>query len=951
MLKTLFLLLCCAGVALLPPKRANARGPIASSPCISTGWPHDQSDLPVDKSLIFGTLDNGLRYVLKHNGEPKNRVALYLNVQAGSLHESAEQRGLAHYLEHMLFNGSTHYPPGTLVQYFQSIGMGFGADTNAHTSYDETVYKLVLPAADEKTLNDGLVVLTDYARGALLSEEEVERERGVIFAEKRSRNSARSRVGKAQIAFDFAGTLLAGRDPIGTDETLSKANSRRLRAFYDAWYRPENLVVVMVGDMDVQLAEKLVRQHFAPLKAEESVSPVCPDQGAPLSDALRVLHVAEPELGYTELGLATVHMETPGPDMLSRKTTELHRFLAMSLLNNRLEQLEREPGSPLSESGVYSGEIVRQFRYTLLGSRTEAENWEKGLRLLHMTLEQALRHGFTEAELERGKKELLATLEKAAQTEGARDSRELAMTIIRNLNEGKVTMSPSSEKALYTPILAATTLETVNRALRDLWPVLPRSVMVAGTALSDIPHEEADARILHAYASTLATEPPPWKARETVAFPYLTPEKHEPCAVERRENAAAGVQILDFAGNSLTAHLKKTDFQPNQILMSVHFGTGLMEEPLPGAALLAQGVVRQSGTGTMDRDQLQSALAGSNARITFTVGPESFSFTGKALSSELELLMQLLYTCLHDPGFRPEAFEQVKDQLRQRYLQMSSSVEGMQQLEGERFLSGGSLFYSTPSWQEVDAVTLNQIEAWLRPVLRDAPLEINLVGDIDLEETQRLLERYFGGEQRKSIASPSPKPVSFPRGETLRLSAPDSSGKAMLTLAWKTDDFWDINRTRGLNMLAHVLDDRVRIKIREDLGAAYSPQVYSRPSRIDPDFGLLETYLVVAPDQADFLAGAVRDVAKQLVSEGINTEEFKRAQEPTLTAIREQLRSNVYWLNMVLSLSSRHKEQLSWPESILKDFTAMRPEEIHELARHYLTPDGAAAVLVLPKRP
>ena len=155
MFKTLFLLICCAGVALLPPKRANARGPIASSPCISTGWPHDQSDLPVDKSLIFGTLDNGLRYVLKHNGEPKNRVALYLNVQAGSLHESAEQRGLAHYLEHMLFNGSTHYPPGTLVQYFQSIGMGFGADTNAHTSYDETVYKLVLPAADEKTLNDG----------------------------------------------------------------------------------------------------------------------------------------------------------------------------------------------------------------------------------------------------------------------------------------------------------------------------------------------------------------------------------------------------------------------------------------------------------------------------------------------------------------------------------------------------------------------------------------------------------------------------------------------------------------------------------------------------------------------------------------------------------------------------------------------------------------------------
>ena len=171
-------LVCLCLLALLP-SGAIAKGVPPAPDCISRGFPHETSDLAPDPGLIFGALDNGLRYVLKQNREPRGRVALYLNVQAGSLHENERQRGLAHYLEHMLFNGSEHYPPGTLVRYFQSIGMDFGADTNAHTGYDETVYKLVLPAADEKTLTDGLVVLADYARGAMLPEAEVERERGV----------------------------------------------------------------------------------------------------------------------------------------------------------------------------------------------------------------------------------------------------------------------------------------------------------------------------------------------------------------------------------------------------------------------------------------------------------------------------------------------------------------------------------------------------------------------------------------------------------------------------------------------------------------------------------------------------------------------------------------------------------------------------------------------------
>ena len=291
-----------------------------------------------------------------------------------------------------------------------------------------------------------------------------------------------------------------------------------------------------------------------------------------------------------------------------------------------------------------------------------------------------------------------------------------------------------------------------------------------------------------------------------------------------------------------------------------------------------------------------------------------------------------------------------KEQLRQMYTQMEHSVEGVHQLKGEPFLSGGSRFYSMPAWEELETVNLEQLSGWLLPIFKGSPLEINIVGDIEPDQVRHLLSRYFGAEKRGEKPRIQEKTITFPHGQTLRLQAPSSSGKAQLTIAWQTDDFWNIDRTRGLNMLAKVLDDRLRLKIREELGAAYSPQVFNLPSKIDTGFGLLESRLIIDPAQTEQLAQVVHQVAADLVKEGITAEEFKRAQEPTLTAIREQMRSNTYWLHTVLSLSSRHPEQLEWPKTILQDFTAMKRESIDRLAKQYLQPEQAATVLVLPKK-
>ncbi|HHC24072.1 MAG TPA: insulinase family protein, partial [Desulfobacterales bacterium] len=267
MKKKVYPLRCLIFLVIIAPLTLTKTLPVAwakvPAPCLSTLWPHEKSDLLPDPDLIFGKLPNGIRYVLMENHEPKDRVSLHLNVQAGSLNESDDQQGLAHFLEHMLFNGSEHFPPGELVKYFQSIGMAFGNDANAHTGFAETVYDVLLPTGSKENIEKGLLVMKDYARGALLLKSEIDRERGIILAEKRTRNSVGYRTYISSMEFVFSGSKITLRLPIGTEEVIKKADRRLLKDYYDAWYRPENMILIMAGDFDAGLAESLIKSAFS----------------------------------------------------------------------------------------------------------------------------------------------------------------------------------------------------------------------------------------------------------------------------------------------------------------------------------------------------------------------------------------------------------------------------------------------------------------------------------------------------------------------------------------------------------------------------------------------------------------------------------------------------------------------------------------------------------------
>lgn len=938
------------GLLLVPCSASPETGRTAASgsppACITIGWPWDHSDLRPDPALVHGTLDNGLRYVIMANHEPRGRVALYLDVQAGSLYETDEQRGLAHFLEHMLFNGTTHYPPGTLVKYFQSLGMGFGADSNAHTGYDETVYNLLLPGNSEEDLDKGMLVLADYARGALLLEEEVDRERGVILAEKRARDSAGTRVAKKRFRFEFAGTRAAVRDPIGTEESLRAADSARLRAYYDAWYRPDNMIVVVVGDADPVLVRKVLARHFSKLRAAP-VQPVCPPFGRVAEQGTDVLYLHEPDLGYTEVSLETVWNTEPRADTRAWEARQLTRYVAASILDNRLSRLVTEKESPLTRTRVYSGIFVRRLGYCFLGGRVDGDRWQEALTLLETTLRQALEYGFTADELVRVRKEIMAELEKEARTADSRDSRKIAAMLIRKLNSGEVPLSPQQELKIYGQMLAEMDLDDVNDAFRELWNHKRRLVMVAGTAKignGRLPPEQEIRKVL---ATAAALPVSPWVAESRPGFPYLPVPAEEAAVKEHVRPPGIGADIYTL-DNGLVLNVKQTDFRKSEVLVAVHFGSGLLTEPKPGLARLAESVVAESGVGGLTREQLDRALAGSSVRLNFRVGEESFAFNGKGLNTELELLLQLLQAHLADPAFRPEAYRLAMERYAQMYSRMRNSVEGMLQLRGERFLAGGDSRYGMPPWQEFRRLGLDDVRNWLQPAFTRQQLEITVVGDVTSDAVLDLVRKYFGSGGRDLTPSARGRAIGFPVGRELDITVHTAIDKALIVVAWPTADFWDISRTRRLNVLASVLEDRLRREVREELGATYSPVVYNRSSRVDPGYGVLRAMLTVAPDHAEELVARIRAAGARLAGEGVDRAELSRALKPTLTSIRDMMRQNRYWRDSVLALSSRHPVQLRWPLSIRRDFAAITAPEISRLAARYLQTERAARIVIRP---
>jgi zinc protease len=939
----LFLLLssCSAG------NHALRKG---SSDSVRNGWPQDDSDLPVDPSIHFGHLDNGLRFILKENRSPADRVGMHLYVQAGSLQETQEEQGIAHFLEHMLFNGSRHFPPGELVKFFQRIGMQFGPDANAHTGFLQTVYDIVLPAGDEKSLSEGLLVLRDYADGALLSEEETERERKVILAEMRDRDSSRFRTLKKAFGFEMPGLLVSRRFPIGEEGTIKAIDHRMLKTFYETWYRPERMILIVVGDMDPDITSKLIEQQFGDLKARAPVRPE-PDFGRMDHKGVNAFFHFEEEAGSTRVSIETIVQEKQPADAVAYYKQTLLEDLANDMVQKRLDAAIKRARVDLTSADITSGHFLGELRYSEISAQCKPDQWKTAIVELERSLRRAIQFGFTSQELLRSKNDYRAQLLQAVRESNTRDSKQLTAEIISSLNDWRVLLSPKQQWEVLGPMLDTIQPDEVNRAFAGIWAADHRLVLVTGNALLKDASPVAEAQILSAYQQSSIAAVQPLSEMQTSVFPFLPAPVSSGSIAQRRSLPDLGIEQVQFA-NGFHLNLKKTDFKKNQVLVALSFGRGLASEPKqkPGLAELTEAVVNESGFSRMDYTELQETLSGRIADVRLTVREDMFILQGEAASQEIQLLFELLYARIRDQGYRETVRNLALKRFEQKVLAMQRRPDGLLQLRGESFLAGGDHRFGFPSLDQLEACSLDDIRRWYGTQLDQAPMEMAVVGDIDPDGIISMAARYFGSlPQRESQSLQTVQGPTFPKGRSLKLEVDSQIPKALVVVAYATDDFWDIQKTRRLAVMAELFSERLRTRVREKLGAAYSPYAYNRSYRAFDHFGFIRIVIQVDPGQTAMIEKEVRNIAAEMAAGGPDQDEFKRVLDPNLTYIKDLRQENSYWLNSVLTGVSRYPQQLDWSRTFEQDYAAVTAEEVASLSRLYLDNQNVATVIITPR--
>ncbi|MCX5881746.1 MAG: insulinase family protein [Deltaproteobacteria bacterium] len=918
-----------------------------------TLWPHEQSDLSPDSNLVLGKLPNGFRYALMKNKTPLDRVSMHLMVQAGSLNETDDQQGYAHFLEHLEFCGSTHFKPGELIRYFQSIGMDFGADANARTGFTDTVYDVLLPNGSRQSLADGLKVMRDFAGGALLLPDEIDRERKVVLAEKLTRDSSSYRTFESSLKFSFPDSLISRRLPIGDETVLKKADHAALKRFYDIWYRPETMILVAVGDLDPAIGVGLIEEAFSSLSFRAEGMPA-PDIGKIDHQGAKAFYHYEAESGTAAVSIGTLYRGKNVPDSIQFQKEEALKALADKIMQNRLDALIRKPGTPFTSASVHSGRFMKGIYVAEISAESDPENWQKSLSTIEQQLRSALEYGFLDTEVVRVKADFLSSLEDQEKKASTRNSQSIARQIIEALDQNQVIQSPAQRKALLAPFVQSLTAKDVLESLKSAWSRDHRLIELTGNVrLADSDGVLPEKQILDVWNQSQGVSVFPPVEYRPVSFPYFAvPDVPGPIR-ERREIVDLGIIQVDFA-NGIRLNLKKTDFKQNQVMANLVFGSGSASEPLnkPGLSQLTAEVIQESGLGGLTREELDRALAGKNTQIRFSVGEDRFMFKASSVSDEIPLLFQLFRAHILDPGFRQDAYSLCMERFAQQYQELSRTVDGMARLHARRFLAGGDSRFGLPAYEAFRTLKLEDVRAWLMPALQQDALEISIAGDMDVNAVIELASTYLGTLPERSTRFLPPPVTSpkFPAGGTLTLQVVTDIPKTLVMIAYPTEDFWDIQRTRRLSVLAEVFSDRLRENVREKLGAAYSPMAFNHPSRAYPEYGVFQTMITVELGDVKRVIHEVQSIAAALSEKPVPDDELHRSLDPVLTGIKDLIRTNDYWVNSVLTSSAGHPQQIDWSRTIQKDYASVSSLELHLLAQKYLGQPKPAIIVIQPEK-
>ncbi|MCC7125667.1 MAG: insulinase family protein [Acidobacteria bacterium] len=903
--------------------------------------------LPIDPAVRTGTLSNGMKYFIRRNTRPANRVSLRLAVDAGSLQEDADQRGLAHFLEHMAFNGTEHFKPGELITFLEGIGARFGPHVNASTSFDETIYMLDVPTDRDGYVDRGLLALADFASGISLLPAEVDKERGVVLEEWRGRLGASSRITDKQLPVLLQGSRYAERLPIGTPEIIQNAPRERLAAFYRDWYRPDRMAVVVVGDIDVDAAEAQVRTRFGGIAARTAPAATVDRAIPPHAETLYTV-ATDPEAQGWTVTLAFKGRATDQRTVADYRAS-LVRQLIGEMINPRLREIARRPNAPFlgAEAGVDTfGRTLQLFE---VGAAVPENGLAAGLEAIVIETRRVQQHGFSAAELDRARRSLLAAYERAHNERGTTESQSYAGEYVRHFLEAEPIPGIAFEYQVASTYLPGVTVEEVSAAARALVTTENRVVMAVTPEKPGVPAPtEESLKSAMARAATVPVEP--W-ADATEGRTLVEDPPAAGTVTAKRTLADLGVTVLTLS-NGVEVWLKPTDFKNDQIIFGAYAlgGTSLANEADFHSAELATSLVGVGGVGGFSPVDLQKMLAGRIASASPRIGTYTQEIGGASTPRDIETALQLNYLAFTAPNFSTETFDLLKRRLD---AALANQAQNPRAVFGEKVsLVNSSNHYSarmlTPA--DVPGLKLDAMRQFYGARFGNAAdFTYFFAGAFSVEQLEPLVARWIGGlpSTGKKSASFRDMGVRFPGKvvrEEVRKGKDPASQTVISFFADAGNDEFEMHRLRAA---ANVLSIRLREILREELSGTYGVSVGYETSLPLPGYGAVVVQFGSSPENVDTLSKAVFAEVERLKTEGPTADDVAKVKEMEKRDLETNARQNSYWLG---SLQTVH--MYGWdPAGILRRpqrTDSLTPAIVHGMFKKYFT-DRYTVVTLKPE--
>jgi len=906
-----------------------------------------QDRLPFDGSVKTGKLPNGVTFFIRQNSQPAKRASLRLAVKAGSLFEQPDQLGLAHLIEHMAFNGSAHFKPGELVSYFESIGARLGPHVNAYTSFDETVYMLDVPTDKPEIVEKAVTALADFAGGLSLSEQEVNKERGVVIEEWRGGLGANSRIRDKQLPVLFHDSRYAERLPIGKPEILRTAPVARLRAFYDTWYRPDRLAAVAVGDFDVAQMEQTITAAFSPLTARAPAAAV-PDRKVPLHQQPLVSIVADPEVTRSNVQIVRKRPRE-GEQLVADYRRDLIVRTIDHIMTERFSELERKPDAKFLSAGVGNSTLSRDVATFTMAAQVQDGKLEDGIGVLATEALRVREFGFTPAEVARAKTWMAAFYERAYTERDKTDSGSFAREYVGYFLDGEPSPGIDYEHKLVQQLLPTITDADVATLARSLLGDDSRVILATMPQKSGakVPTE---AELLAALAAATSTRVTPWT--DTASTRALLENPPAAAAVtSQRTLDDVGVTIVRFE-NGVEAWLKPTDFKNDQILFTLNArgGTSLAPPADYLDASLATALVSIAGAGGLKATDLQKVLTGKLVVARPYIALSSHGISGSAPPAQLETALQLLYQEATAPGDDAESFALLKKQLE---AAVANRGRAPQQIFGEKVaqVNSSNHYTSQPLTAErLQTLDRQKMIAFYRARFANAAdFTMFMVGAFKVDDAIRLLAQYVGTLPSTGRATSTFKDVGihFPAATEKATVRAGREPRGQTVISYFADPSIDPMEQEQIIAATTVLDIALRDILREDLGQTYNVGVGLSQPLPQRGAGHIEVRFGAAPDNLPSMTDRVLQEVKRMQQDGPSADLTSRAKESARRSYETALKTNDYWLGRLQTVKTYDRD----PGEILtraKRIDAVTPQLLRETFRKYFPDDRMTIVTLLP---